>query len=48
MFVHACFVAELNNDPGIKKRHWDRLYRVLDKSIGRLIRYFIHYRRGPE
>ena len=48
MFVHACFMAEVNNDHGIQRRHWYILYEVLEKSVVRVIMDMINWSRGPE
>ena len=48
MFVHDCFVAEVNNDLGIQRRHCYMLYEVFDKSVVRVIRDKIHWSRGPK
>ena len=48
MFVYACFVGDLKNDPGFQKMNWYSIYMVMDKSLFRVIRYSIHCSRGPE
>ena len=42
MFVHACFMGEVNNDPVIKRMDWYILYEVLQKSVARVIMDQIH------
>ena len=43
MFLHTCFIAEVNNDPGIQKRHCYMSYGVNENSVvGSLgIRYIV-------
>ena len=46
IFVHTYFMAEVNNDPGIKIRHWYIPSGLLHKSVVGIIRYQIHCSRG--
>ena len=48
MIRHACFVVEVNNDYSIQKRHWYRLYGILDKIVVEAVRDRIYWRRSTE
>ena len=48
MIRHACFVVEVNNDYSIQKRHWYRLYGILDKIVVGDVRDRLHCRRRTE
>ena len=48
LFLNACFMEEVKNDPGIQKIHWYMSYELLEKSVVRFIMDLVHQSRGPE
>ena len=48
MFVRACFIEEVKNDPGIQIRHWYMSYELLQKSVFMVIRGCMNLSGGQE
>ena len=47
IFVNTFFKEGVKNDPGIQRRNWYILYELLEKSVVRVIRDWIHCIRVP-
>ena len=48
MFVHACFMEEVNNNHAIQRINWYISYGVLEKSVVRVMLDMINWSRGLE